>query len=156
MIMSKYNDYGQFMIAVLDEAEKKGLRHGIPNLIKLFGLSDNGRNIILIIYKILESGWGAFAATCALLVLGPIAFVAALGAFVLGGIGAIIVAALAIYGGIKAIRLLYTYKSTPLAILEVGKRYKPRFDAHVGEITYIDNLIDDVSDDFIRTYIRHQ
>lgn len=155
--MSKYNNYGQFMIAVLDEAEKKGLQHGISDLIKLFGLSDSSSAVISIIYKILEvGGWRAFAATCALLVLGPIAFAAALGAFVLGGIGAIVVAALAIYGGIKAIRLLYTYKATPLAILEVGKRYKSRFDDHKDEITYIDQLIDEASDDLIKAYINNQ
>lgn len=154
--MSQYNNYGQFMVAVLDEAEKKGLQHGIPNLTKLFGLSDSSSTVIPIIYKILEVGWGAFAATCALLVLGPIAFTAALAAFVLGGIGIVIVAALAIYGGAKAIRLLYTYKATPLAILEVGKRYKARFDAHTDEMPYIDNLIDEASNDFISIYYRHQ
>ena len=87
--------------------------------------------------------------TCALLLLGPIAFVAALTAFVLGGIGAVIVATLAIYGGIKAIKLLYTHRTTPLKIYDIGKKYKPRFDDHINEYSYIDNLIDEAANDLI-------
>ena len=92
---------------------------------------------------IFEIGWPAFKATCSLLILGPIAFIGALAAFIVGGIGAIIVAALAIYGGVKAIKLLYANKTTPLKIYEVGKKYKPRFDDHINDYSYIDNLIRD-------------
>lgn len=110
-----------------------------------------GSNEILIpiITTILGVGWSAFKATCALLILGPIAFITALAAFIVGGIGAIIVAALAIYGGVKAIKLLYANKATPLKIYDIGKKYKPRFDTHINEYSYIDNLIDEAANDLI-------
>lgn len=147
--MSKYNNYGEFMIAVLNEADQKCLNSSYTSLIDLFHLNDSNKNLMPIIIKILEIGWPAFIATCTLLLLGPIAFIAALGAFIAGGIGAVIIAALAIYGGVKAIKLLYANKATPLKIYEIGKKYKPRFDVHINECSYIDNLINEASDDII-------
>ena len=97
--MSKYNDYGEFMVAVLNEADYKCHRNAYGSLVKLFGLSGANEKLIPIMITIFEIGWPAFKATCALLILGPIAFIGALAAFIVGGIGAIIVAALAIYGG---------------------------------------------------------
>lgn len=147
--MSKYNDYGEFMVAVLSEADRKCHNNTYGSLINLFGLNGPNEKIIPIVIKIFEIGWPAFKATCALLILGPIAFIAALAAFIAGGIGAIIVAALAIYGGIQAIKLLYANKTTPLKIYEVAKRYKNRFDSHINEYSYIDNLIDKAANDII-------
>lgn len=147
--MSKYNDYGQFMIATLAEAERKCFDRKYGSLVKVLGLSGVNEKIIPIMIKILDIGWPAFIAVCALLVLGPIAFIAALAVFIIGGIGAVIVAALVIYGGVKAIELLYANKTTPLRIYEIGIRYKPRFDAHINEYAYIDDLIDEASEDII-------
>lgn len=147
--MSKYNDYGEFMVAVLNEADNKCYRKSLGGLANVFYLSGPNENLIPIMVSIFKIGWPAFKATCALLILGPIAFIAALTTFVIGGVGAAIVAALAIYGGVKAIKLLYANKTTPLRIYEVGKKYKPRFDAHVNEYSYIDNLIDEASNDII-------
>ena len=148
--MSKYNDYGEFMVAVLHEADLKCHNNRYGSLVGLFRLTGVNENMIYIMISIFEVGWPAFVATCALLVLGPIAFAAALAAFVIGGIGAIVIAALAVYGGVKAIKLLYNNKTTPLTIYEVGKKYKSRFDAHINECSYIDNLIDEASDEIIR------
>lgn len=148
--MSKYNNYGQFMIAVIEEADNKcGVRF-MSTLLQAFKLPDSAKNLLQIIYSIINIGWPAFVAVCGLLILGPIAFAAALIAFVAGGVGAVIIAALAIYGGIQAIKLLYKNKVAPLAIYEVGKKYKSRFDIHIDEVSYIDNLIDEASDDLIR------
>ena len=148
--MSKYDNYGSFMLAVLDEADKKCNNTIYGSLVRLLGSKGVDENIMRIVVKILEIGWPAFVSVCVLLLLGPIAFVAALATFIVGGIGAVIVAALAIYGGVKAIKLLYVNKTTPLRIYEVGKEYKPRFDSHKGEYSYIDMLIDEASDDIIK------
>jgi hypothetical protein len=37
--MSKYNDYGEFMVAVLNEDDYKCHRNAYRSLVKLFGLS---------------------------------------------------------------------------------------------------------------------
>lgn len=147
--MSKYDNYGEFMVAVINEANYKCNHNSFGSLANFFGLSSSNGILIPIMISIFRVGWPAFKAICALLILGPFAFVAALTTFVLGGIGTVIVAALAIYGGVKAIRLLYTNRTTPLKIYEVGKKYKPRFDAHINEYSYIDNLIEEASDDLI-------
>lgn len=147
--MSKYNDYGEFMVAVLVEADSKCQRNTFGSLADFFGLVGSNKNLIPIMIKIFKIGWPAFKATCALLILGPIAFVTALAAFVMGGVGAVIVVSLAIYGGVKAINLLYANKTTPLKIYDIGKRYKTRFDAHVNEYEYIDNLIDEAANELI-------
>ena len=148
--MSKYDNYGHFMIAVLNEADRKCIGRHYGSLAGLFRLNDSNRNLIDIITKIFDVGWPAFVAVCGLLVLGPIAFVAALAAFIAGGIGLVVVAALAVYGGTKAIMLLYGNKATPLAIYHVGLNYKARFDAHKNEYAYIDSLISEASDEIIR------
>ena len=90
---------------------------------------------------------------CALLVLAPIAFAIALVAFVGVKIGLVIVGALAIFGGAKAIKVLYKYKFVPLSIKEIGEKYKSEFDAHKGDSTYIDNLIEKAADELIELWI---
>lgn len=147
--MKKYQDYGQFMIAVIEEADRKCGIYFMSSLLHVFKLPDSAKNIFSIINSIFEVGWLAFAAVCALLVLGPWAFGMALLTFVAGGVGAVVIAAVALYGGIQAIRLLYNNRIAPLAIYEVGSQYKPRFDSHVGEQSYIDRLIDEASDELI-------
>lgn len=147
--MSKYNDYGHFMIAVLEEAEKKCVAKGLGGLASYFHLIGDSEQVIHIIIAILKVGWVVFISVCALLVLGPIAFIAALAASMLDGIGEVIAVALAIYGGVKAIKLLYYYKAIPLLILDIGKKYKPKFDSHKGEYSFIDNLIDIVSEELL-------
>lgn len=147
--MSKYDDYGKFMVAVLDEADYKCQQNAYGSLANLFRLNGSNEKLIPIMTTILELGWPSFKATCTLLILGPIAFIGALATFIVGGVGAIIIAALAIYGGAKAIKLLYANKTTPLKIYEVGKKYKPRFDNHINECSYIDNLINEAANDLI-------
>lgn len=149
--MSKYNNYGLFMIAVLEETGKKAMMRGRGNLYSLLGLYGASVKIIPIINTVLGLGWTAFKATCALLILGPIAFAVTLASFIAGGIGVAVITALAVYGGIRAIRLLYSNRITVLTIYEVGKRYKERFDNHINECSYIDNLIDEASDNLIQS-----
>lgn len=105
--MSKYNDYGEFTVAILNEADNKCYRYSFGSLAEFFCLSGSNDNLIPIMVLIFKIGGPAFKATCALLVLGPIAFIAALTIFVTGGVGAVIVAVLAIYGGVKTIKLIY-------------------------------------------------
>lgn len=147
--MSKYYDYGDFMVAVMEEADRKSKRDFYKSLMELLGAKNSYENLFKIIVKILEINWESFVAVCALLILGAVAFIAALAAFTVGGIGAVVIIALAAYGGVKAIKLLYENKKAPLAIYEVGKRYKDRFNNHKGEYSYIESLIDEASTELV-------
>ncbi|MDE6176527.1 MAG: hypothetical protein K2F71_03205, partial [Paramuribaculum sp.] len=145
-----YYDYGDFMVAVIEEADRKSRRGFYKSLMELLGAKNSFENLYKIIVRILEVNWESFVAVCALLILGAVAFIAALAAFTVGGIGAIVIVALAAYGGVKAIKLLYENKKAPLAIYEVGKLYKDRFYSHIGEYSYIDSLIDEASSELVR------
>lgn len=147
--MSKYNDFGDFMVAVVDEAERKCWLHYKHGLMGIFHFGSSASSVIPIVSCILSVGWTAFLAVCALLVLGAFAFISALIPFAASGVGTLVIAALLAFGGIKALRLLYTYRIAPLAIKVVGIRYKPLFDAHINEYSYIDDLIDRASDELI-------
>lgn len=152
LFMSKYYDYGDFMVAVIEEADHKSQRQFFKPLMEVLGARNSYDTIYNVIIKILEINWESFVAVCALLILGVIAFIAALAAFTAGGIGAIVVIALSAYGGIKAIKLLYENKKAPLSIYDVGKLYKERFNNHKGEYSYIDSLIDEASTDLVRRW----
>lgn len=144
--MSKYDNYGQFMIAVINEADRKSINLG-SHLKNYLHVSDD--TVMAIVTTILGVGWAAFVAVCGLLVLGPVAFAIALAAFIAGGVGAVVVAALAIYGGVQAIKILYSNKAAPLRILEIGKNYKNRFNDHKGQTSYIDSLINQASNELL-------
>ena len=144
--MSKYDNYGQFMIAVINDADQKSINLG-SRLKNYLHVSDD--TVMQIVTAILGVGWAAFVAVCGLLLLGPVAFVVALATFVAGGIGAVVVAALAIYGGVQAIKLLYSNKAAPLRISEIGKNYRGRFNDHKGETAYIDSLINQASNELL-------
>lgn len=140
--MKTIRTFGQFMIAVIETADKKS---GYT-LSRILGLPSVAKNVIPIISAILGVGWAAFAAVCGLLILGPIAFGIALVAFIAGGVGALVVAALAIYGGYQAIKLLYVHRIAPLIIYGVGQYYKHEFEEHRKDYPYIVNLVEQASD----------
>ena len=77
--MSKYDNYGQFMIAVLNDADQKSINLG-SRLKNYLHVSDD--TVMQIVTTILGVGWAAFVAVCGLLLLGPVAFVVALATFV--------------------------------------------------------------------------
>ena len=143
----KYTEYNEFVIAVIKKAAGKCQYEAIQKLFRYVS------NLLDIIYAILGVGWVAFLAVCALLVLAPIAFAIALVAFVGAGIGLVIVGVLAIWGGAAAIKVLYKYKFVPLSIKEIGEKYKDDFDAHKGDITYIDKLIEKAADELIDSWV---
>lgn len=72
--MSKYNDYGEFTVAILNEADNKCYRYSFGCLAEFFCLSGANENLIPIMVLIFKIGWPAFKATFALLILGSIAF----------------------------------------------------------------------------------
>ena len=142
--MSKYNNFENFMSAVINEADNISRnRRGYP----LYEAYDAPERVIVIVSKIIDNGWTKFVAVVALLALGPFAFGAAFLAFIGNPIGIALGIALAAYGGVKAIKYLYENRKLPLAIKEVGDRYKSRFEAHRNETSYLDRLIDEAATD---------
>ena len=98
--MSKYNDYGEFLEAVLNEADYKCRRRACQNLVNFSHLCSANGKFIRIMIKIIEMVRPAF-------------------------------------------------KTTPLKIYEVGRKYKSRLDDHINECSYIDDLIDEAANDLI-------
>ena len=140
--MSKYNDYGEFLQEVVNTAERKS---SIP-LYRLYGVKSETIGMII---SLLSKGWIPFASMTSIFGLALIAFLAALAAFVITPIGLVVVAALVYWGGKDAIKVLYDNRVLPIAIKAVGDKYKERFDTHVNEQGYIDNLIEEAAADLI-------
>lgn len=113
-----YNDFHKFMIdAAIRAIPKIRARKSIPD------------NVIVIVKKLLDEGWGTFVSVCAILALGTAAFIAAISAFLVTPAGIIAVAILAVagYGAYKGLKLLYTYRWFPLAIWRSGNEVKSKF-----------------------------
>lgn len=147
--MSKYNDYGQFMSAVLKDADEKCKQTNQEGLTGWFKLTGVAANIISIMLHILSVSWAAFVSVGALMALAPIPFIAALSVFVVSPIGLLVIAALISFGGVDAIKHMYERKEIVVAILDIGKKYKPEFDKLNGNVESIDALIDKAANEIL-------
>ena len=141
--MSKYNNFEDFMQSVLNEADSKCRQQKGVSLSDAYNAPGTIQDMILLVIK---KGWWVFVALVAILALGPLAFAAALVGFGSTGAGTIGLLALACFGGVSAIRLLYKNRILPIAVKETGELYKSDFNAHIGEISYIDDLSNRASD----------
>lgn len=141
--MSKYDEYGMFVLEVINTAEK----NSATPLCQLYGVENETIDMIL---AVLQKGWIPFASMTSLFGLALVAFVAASTAFVITPIGVVVIDALIYWGEKDAIRILYRNKALPIAIKAMGDKYKERFDSHVNEQRYIDGLIEDAAEDLVR------
>lgn len=141
--MSKYNNFESFVTSVIEESNNKCRTRFAYSLAEAFQAPSSVFQMIL---KIVSSGWTFFLALVALLTLGPIAFAISLTAFTLSPMGVVVITALAVFGGIEAIRILYKNRILPMAIKDMGEEYKHRFQTHINDISYIDNLINEASE----------
>lgn len=120
MKKNRYNSWDIFLKEVVDTANKSS------NLEQLFNLSS--KETIVYVSKIIAVGWGVFSAVVAILALsGPIFL------FAIGGLGVtpIGIALIALFGVslTPILKVLYKNKQLPLAINQVGKKFKPSFDS---------------------------
>ena len=141
--MSKYNNFESFVTSVIEESNNKCRTRFNYSLAEAYQAPSSVFQMVL---KIVPKGWSFFLALIALLALGPIAFALSLTAFTLSPMGIVVIAALAVFGGIEAIRILYKNRILPMAIKDMGEEYKYRFQTHINDMSYIDNLINEASE----------
>lgn len=144
--MSIYVKFEDFMQSVVNEADSKYRSRFGKSIADAYQVEETTFSSIL---KVIDSGWGGFAALVVLLELEPLGFVAALAPFVAGPIGVIVVGALAAVGGDAALRTIYKNKELPISVKETGDMYKSDFESHINQYSYIDSLIDRASDTLI-------
>lgn len=145
--MSKYDNFETFVTTVVDEANSKCRSRYGKSLTDIYEVSDS---IYSMIMSIIPKGWHVFLALVLLIAMGPIAFAASLIGFSVTPIGIIVLTALAAFGGVTAIKILYRNRILPMAIKDMGEKFKDRFNSHINECGYIDNMIDEASDYLIR------
>ena len=145
--MSKYCNFEKFMQSVIECADYKSQRRLGKRLYELYGVTEKSYDITKLI---LNSGWTKFKVVATMLSLDPVAFATALVAFMTNPIGIGLKVVLAIYGGIKAIRYLYDNRSLTIAIKKTGDSYKSSFDNNRENIIFIDQLIDDASENLVQ------
>lgn len=144
--MSKYDDFGEFMNNVIKEADVLCQRRYGCSLAESYHVSENTTSMIGII---LRNGWWLLPCLVALLVLGKFGFLASLLVFCASGAGLVIVGLLAGFGGIAAIRYLYKERVFPIAVKEVGDKYRAQFEAHKNNREYINDLTARAVEDLI-------
>lgn len=125
---------------------KQTNQEGLTGWFKLTGVA---ANIISIMLHILSVSWAAFVSVGALMALAPIPLIAALSVFVASPIGLLVIAALLQFGGIDAIKHMYERRDIVVAILEIGKKYKSKFEQLNGNTEAIDALVDKASNEIL-------
>lgn len=145
--MSKYTNFDSFMQAVINEADVKcHIKYG-KSLSEAYNVDTSITRMISIVIK--NGGWWFFIALVGLLGLGPLAFGAATLAFVSTPVGIVVVGALAIFGGVEAIKTLYQNRILPIAVKEIGEKYKKDFELNVNNPSTIDELINNASSNLL-------
>lgn len=145
--MNKYDNFESFMAVVIEHADCKCKSRYNKSLTEVYKVSGN---VYLMILKIIPKGWSIFLALVVLLALGPLAFTVTLATFSLSPIGIAIIATLAVFGGGDAIKILYQNRILPMAIKETGEFYKEKFNSHINEESYIDDLINKAAEHLIK------
>ena len=131
---TRYDSFSVFMAEVTQKTKNRIITNG-----------DIWGYIIAILTR---GGWLTFLALCALLALGPLAF----GAAVLGASSTpfgLILAVVCAGGSGAALWAMYRKRDLPLAVKEIGNRYKSRFEA-TSSHREIDRLLEQASDDLYR------
>ena len=103
--------------------------------------------------SLIGEGWPVFLAVVALFALGYIGFFAAITAFLLSPIG-IVVALVLGAGAAKIIKIMYKERILPLAVRDVGEKYKSRWENADNNPYVIDNLLNDAANDLYQKAYR--
>jgi len=99
---------------------------------KLFDIQNE--EVLAIVVKVIGKGWWVFAAVVALLSLSsPVFFFAAL-SFLSNPAGIVVVALLGV-GAAASLRVLYRNRELPLAIKDIGSKYKPKYEKIISGST---------------------
>lgn len=134
----RYDNFSIFMAEVTKKTKNRIITNG-----DIWGY---------IIAILTQGGWVVFLALCALLGLGPIAF----GVAVLGSSSTpfgFILAVVCAGGSGVALWAMYRKRELPLAVKEIGNRYKSRFEA-TSSHSEIDRLLEQASDDLYRKLLQ--
>ena len=134
----RYDNFSIFMAEVTEKSKNRIIING-----DIWGY---------IIAILTQGGWVVFLALCALLGLGPIAF----GAAVLGSSTTpfgVILALVCAGGSGVALWAMYKKRELPLAVKEIGNKYKSRHSSANSHYE-IDRLLEQASDDLYRKVTR--
>jgi hypothetical protein len=131
--MNRYTSFNLFMIDLVKAANET------CDLNELFEIKSS--EVLEIIIETIRTGWWVFIALVALLYLSVIAFVASLAGFSLSPPGIIFAFVVGVSGS-AALWKLYRDRELPIAIKEVGSKYKP--------------LYEEIQNSEEKTVVRHQ
>jgi hypothetical protein len=137
---TRYYSFNKFMDDVIKKADELiksefGYNTGLEDLFTI-----SSKKIVSYIIDLIDKGWWVFLGVAGLLLLGPIVFAASIAGFLATPVG-LVVGALFGAAAIPVLRDLYKSKELPLAVKEVGKIYKPKWEAVEGNNAEIDKLL---------------
>ncbi len=117
--MDRYTAFNLFMVDLVKAANET------CDLNELFEIKSS--EVLEIILEILRQGWWVFVALAAILSLSGIAFATSLVTFLLSPPGIMIAVAIGVSAS-AALWELYRDRELPIAIKEVGSKYKPLYE----------------------------
>ena len=148
--MNIYYSFNDFMKQVINKADNISRQNHHLGIEELFNVSLTTLNAIM---SLIGEGWPVFLAVVALFALGYIGFFAAITAFLLSPIG-IVVALVLGAGAAKIIKIMYKERILPLAVRDVGEKYKSRWENADNNPYVIDNLLNDAANDLYQKAYR--
>lgn len=141
--MSRYYNFADFMTDVINEADSISRQNHNRGLEKLFAVSSDTLDTVTLVIGV---SWYAFLMVVGLLLLGSFGFFAALVAFMSSPVGIAVAAALGI-GAFAKIKKMYQEKVLPIAVKDVGEKYKSRWESVRGNQSAIDKLRTEASEE---------
>ena len=148
--MNIYYSFNDFMNQVIQKADDIARQNHNRGLEYLFAVSHDTLDTVTVLIGI---GWYAFLAVVGLLLLGWLGFLAALATFMTTPVGIAISAILGI-GAFAKIKKMYDEKVLPLAIREVGEKYKSRWEAEHPNPVKVDSLLNQAANELYQKAYR--
>lgn len=141
--MNIYYSFNDFMNQVVEKADALARKNHNRGLEELFDVSRATFDSSL---KLINSGWRVFLAVAALLLMSIFGFTVALVGFLTTPVGLVVAAIFGLTAG-KKLKKMYDEKILPLAIREVGEKYKSRWESEHPNPVKVDKLLDQAAND---------
>ena len=149
--MSKYYSFNDFMDGVIERANQISLARNSRSLEDLFDVNHLTYESTR---KLVSYGWAVFVAVVVfLLSMGPVGIVLGITAFLATPVGAVVVVVLG-GGAVVALRQMYRDRVLPMAVRDIGEKYKSRWHSEEGNVNAIDALSEQAAEELYRVAVR--
>lgn len=142
--MSKYYSFNDFMDRVIERANQISLAQNSRSLEDLFDVNHLTYESTR---KLVSYGWAVFVTVVVfLLSMGSVGIVLGIAAFLATPVGAVVAVVLGT-GAVVTLRQMYKDRILPMAVRDIGEKYKPRWHSAEGNVNVIDALSEQAAEE---------